>query len=56
MTNVAAQLVETLRAKFGDRIVGANLESIDPWIEVSAGELLEICRFLERTRSGNSTC
>ena len=26
-------LVDRLKSKFGDRIVGANLEALDPWIE-----------------------
>ena len=29
--------VDQLKAKFGDKITGANLETIDPWIEVTAG-------------------
>ena len=40
-------LYETLQAKFGDQIVGASLEAIDPWIEVAAEALPDICHFLK---------
>lgn len=45
--NVAAQVLPSLQAQFGDRIVGSQLEALDPWIEVSAAALLDICRFLK---------
>jgi NADH-quinone oxidoreductase subunit C len=45
--NVASQVLETLRAKFGDQVVGAQLEALDPWIEVAPSGLAEICRFLK---------
>ena len=38
--------VQQLKEKFGDKIVGANLENIDPWIEVRPDGLLEVCRYL----------
>ena len=38
--------VDLLKAKFGDRITGANLENIDPWVEVAPGGLLEVCEYL----------
>ena len=38
--------VDQLKAKFGDKIAGANLENIDPWIEVTPDGLLEVCRYL----------
>jgi len=38
--------VELLKSKFGDRIAGANLENIDPWIEVTPAGLLDVCRHL----------
>jgi NADH-quinone oxidoreductase subunit C len=38
--------VDQLKAKFGDRIAGANLENLDPWIEVTADGLLDVCRYL----------
>ena len=38
--------VEQLKAKFGDKIAGANLENLDPWIEVTPDGLLEVCRYL----------
>lgn len=39
-------LVDQLKQKFGDKITGANLEAIDPWIEVAAAGLVEVCTFL----------
>jgi len=38
--------VDLLKAKFGARITGANLENIDPWVEVAPGGLLEVCEYL----------
>ena len=40
-------LPDQLKAKFGDKITGANLEAIDPWIEVSPDGLVEVCRYLK---------
>ena len=41
-------LYETLQAKFGAQIAGANLEAIgDSWIEVTAAGLVEVCHFLK---------
>ncbi len=39
-------LVDQLKGKFGAKISGANLENIDPWIEVTPDGLLEVCRYL----------
>lgn len=38
--------VDQLKSKFGDKIAGSNLENIDPWIEVTPGGLLEVCKHL----------
>ncbi len=38
--------LDRLKQKFGERIVGANLEAIDPWIEVAPGGIVELCRYL----------
>ena len=40
------ELVDQLKQKFGDRITGANLEAMDPWIEVSAEGLCDIALYL----------
>ena len=40
-------LIEQLKSKFGEKIAGANLENIDPWIEVAPDGLLEVCRYLK---------
>ena len=39
-------LITQLKERFGDQIQGANLEAIDPWIEIAPEGLLEVCRFL----------
>ena len=39
-------LVDNLKAKFGDKISGSNLENLDPWVEVAPDGLLEVCRYL----------
>lgn len=39
-------LIDRLKQKFGAKITGANLEAIDPWIEVAPESLVEVCTFL----------
>ena len=39
-------LVSRLQEAFGDSIGAVQLESIDPWIEVSADGLPDVCRYL----------
>ena len=41
-----SEFLERLKNKFGDGITGANLEAIDPWIEVAAESLPDVCRYL----------
>jgi NADH-quinone oxidoreductase subunit C len=41
-----ATLVDQLKAKFGDAITGANLENIDPWIEVAPQAIVDVCTYL----------
>lgn len=36
--------VAKLKSKFGDKIAGANLEAVDPWIEVTPAGLAEVCQ------------
>jgi NADH-quinone oxidoreductase subunit C len=38
--------LDRLKKRFGPAIAGANLEAIDPWIEVTAEGLVELCRYL----------
>src|SRR6185437_5441011 len=38
--------VDRLKQEFGDKITGADLEAIDPWVVVSPDGLVEICTFL----------
>jgi NADH-quinone oxidoreductase subunit C len=39
--------VDRLRGRFGDGITGANLEAIDPWIEVAPAALVPVCQYLK---------
>ncbi|MHB9044503.1 MAG: NADH-quinone oxidoreductase subunit C [Pirellulales bacterium] len=39
-------IFDRVRAKFDDRILGANPEAIDAWIEVNPESIVEVCRFL----------
>ncbi len=39
--------LDRLKQQFGDKITGANLEAIDPWIEVSPEGLVELCEYLK---------
>lgn len=39
-------LVDQLKQKFGELITGANLENVDPWIEVAADGIVEVCTYL----------
>ena len=39
-------LIEQLKSKFGEKITGANLANIDPWIEVAPNGLLQVCHYL----------
>lgn len=38
--------LDRLKQNFGDRITGANLEALDPWIEVSPEGLVDVCTYL----------
>ncbi|HEX5443602.1 MAG TPA: NADH-quinone oxidoreductase subunit C [Pirellulales bacterium] len=38
--------LDRLKKQFGDQITGANLEAIDPWIEVAPDALVEVCSYL----------
>jgi len=40
------QLADRLKAKFGDSIVAVQAEALDPWVEVAADALVEICTYL----------
>jgi NADH-quinone oxidoreductase subunit C len=41
-----AKLLDQLKAKFGDGITGANLQAVDPWIEVAPERLRDVCKYL----------
>lgn len=40
-------LVSRLTKKFGNGIRGANVEAIDPWIEVDPANIVAVCEFLK---------
>ena len=42
----SATFINGLRERFGPAVTGGNLEAVDPWIEVAAAALAEVCRFL----------
>ena len=44
---MASGLIENLKAKFGDAILGGNLEAIDPWVNVAPNRLVEVCQYLK---------
>ena len=39
-------LLNQLKSRFGESITGANLDAIDPWIEVAPEALVEVCTHL----------
>jgi NADH-quinone oxidoreductase subunit C len=41
------EIHQRLVAKFGDRITGARLDALDPWIEVAPASIVEVGRFLK---------
>lgn len=41
------QFLQSLKSRFGDKITGANLENIDPWIEVAPDAIVDVCRYLK---------
>ena len=40
------EFLARLQKQFGEKITGANLESLDPWIEVSPDGLVHLCTYL----------
>jgi NADH-quinone oxidoreductase subunit C len=38
--------LDRLKQKFREKIIGANLEAIDPWIEVAPEGLIDLCLYL----------
>lgn len=38
--------IDRLKQRFGEAITGANLEAIDPWVEVAPSGLVEVCRYM----------
>jgi NADH-quinone oxidoreductase subunit C len=43
----AADIASMLTDRFGERVRSKNLEAIDPFVTVDAGDLLEVCKFLK---------
>ena len=42
-----AEIHQALVAKFSDKITGANLEALDPWVEIAAAAIADVARFLK---------
>jgi NADH-quinone oxidoreductase subunit C len=42
----AAEIVAVFEQQFADRVKSKNLSAIDPFVVVSPGDLVEVCRFL----------
>jgi len=38
--------LDQLKQRFGEAISGANLDALDPWIEVTPAGLLDVCQYL----------
>lgn len=38
--------LDRLKQRFGEAITGANVEAIDPWVEVAPSVLVEVCKYL----------
>ena len=43
--------VDQLKQKFGDKITGANLDNVDPWVEVAPEGLVAVCTHLKEEPS-----
>ncbi len=42
-----AEIHQKLTARFADKITGANLEAIDPWVEIAPAAIREVAEFLK---------
>jgi len=40
------KFTDRLKKRFGEKITGASLDAIDPWVEVSPDSLVEVCVYL----------
>ena len=40
-------IYDRLKKQFGDKITGANLTALDPWIEVAPEGIVEVSRFVK---------
>lgn len=48
---ISEVLVQRLKQRFGEKIVRANFDNCDPWVEVNPDALLGVCRFLKEDPS-----
>lgn len=48
---MSQNLLDKLKAKFGDKITGSNAAAIDPWIEVAPSAIVEVCTYLRDEKS-----
>ena len=42
----AGKILEQLKQQFGDKIVRADAEAVDPWAEITPDSVPEVCRWL----------
>jgi len=42
----AQQILQRLKQQFGDKIVGADTDAVDPWAETTPDSVPEVCRWL----------
>jgi NADH-quinone oxidoreductase subunit C len=40
------QFIADLKQRFGSKVIAANLQALDPWVEVTAEGILEVCSYL----------
>ena len=38
--------VDQLKSRFGEKILGANFDNVDPWIEVAPEGIVDVCQYL----------
>jgi len=45
--SLSMTIYDRLKKQFGDKITGANLTALDPWIEVAPEGIVEVCRYVK---------
>ncbi len=47
----AQEIIDSLKAGFGDAIVESKADALQPWVRVTSGKIQEVCRFLHEDLS-----